>query len=290
MPEHAWIDRESYPFKSHFLDLQMGKMHYLDEGSGETIVMVHGNPTWSYLYRHLIQQLSPNYRCVAADHIGFGLSDKPTNWDYLPINQAKNLTTLIETLGLKNITLVVQDWGGPIGLSYAIQHPENVKRLVILNTWMWPVDRDWYYIAFSGFTGGPVGRYLIGQHNFFAKSIMAQSYGVKSRLTPAIHQHYLQALATPAERKGCWVFPGQIIGSSAWLAELWAQRKALAGMPKLIAWGMKDIAFRQKELNTWTAAFPDAQVIRLADVGHYVQEEAVSELGPAIDKFMSNQP
>jgi haloalkane dehalogenase len=265
----------------------MGRMHYVDEGTGESIVMVHGNPTWSFLYRHLIRQLAPKYRCVAMDHIGFGLSDKPTGWTYTPAEHAQNLAQLIEALDLKDITVVVQDWGGPIGLSYALNHPENVKRLVIMNTWMWPVDRDWYYVAFSRFTGGSLGRYLIRRHNFFARVIMPQSYGNRARLTEEIHRHYLKPLEVEAERKGCWVFPEQILGATDWLGALWARREVLAEKPKLIVWGMKDIAFREKELNSWSAAFPDAHVIRLAEVGHYVQEEAVDELGQAVERFVT---
>jgi len=137
------------------------------------------------------------------DHIGFGLSDKPPGWTYRPQDHARNLVALIEALDLKDITLVVQDWGGPIGLSYAINHPENVKRLVIMNTWMWPVNRDWYYIAFSGFTGGPIGRFLIKRFNFFTRVIMRQAYGDKTKLTEHIHRHYLKPLEVSEERKGC---------------------------------------------------------------------------------------
>lgn len=289
MANNEWIDREEYPFPSKYLDLEMGRMHYVDEGSGEPIVMVHGNPTWSFLYRHLIKQLSPGYHCVAMDHIGFGLSDKPAEWTYLPGEHARNLVALIEALGLKNLTLVVQDWGGPIGLSYAVRYPHNVKRLVILNTWMWPVNTDWYYVAFSRFTGGALGRYLIRRYNFFARVIMRQSYGDKSKLTKLIHQHYLKPLEMEQDRKGCWVLPGQIIGSTDWLSELWAGRGHLKEKPVLIGWGMKDIAFREKELNTWIDVFPEAQVIRLENAGHFVQEEAVEELGMAVKAFLQGE-
>jgi len=286
MENHTWIDRKAYPFESRYLDLEMGQMHYVDEGSGAPVVMVHGNPSWSFLYRHLIKQLAPEYRCVAMDHIGFGLSDKPPGWTYRPEDHAQNLTALIEALDLKDITLVVQDWGGPIGLSYAIDHPENVKRLVIMNTWMWSVNHDWHYIVFSGFTGGPIGRFLIRRFNFFARVLMRQAYGDKTRLTEHIHRHYLEPLEAPGERKGCWVFPGEILGSTAWLSDLWARRSLLTDKPKLVVWGMKDIAFREQELNTWIDTFPDVKVIRLDGVGHYVQEEAVGELGRAVRSFL----
>lgn len=287
MASLAWLDRDEYPFQSRYLLLPMGNLHYVDEGSGEPVVMVHGNPTWSFLYRHLIKELSPRYRCVAMDHIGFGLSDKPADWTYRPEEQARNLAALIEALDLKDITLVVQDWGGPIGLSYAIDQPENVRRLVIMNTWMWPVNRDWYYMAFSRFTGGFIGRFLIRRFNFFARVIMRQSFGDKKKLTAHIHQHYLKPLDKPEERKGCWVLPGEILGSTPWLRELWAKRLAITDKPTLIVWGMKDIAFREKELNQWSAAFPHAEVVRLPTVGHYVQEEGAHDLGPAVKRFLN---
>ncbi len=287
MQDMAWLDREEYPFQSHYLDLDVGKLHYIDEGSGDPIVMVHGNPTWSFLYRHLIKAFTPAYRCIAMDHIGFGLSDKPPEWTYLPKEHSQHLNTLIETLKLKEITLIVQDWGGPIGLSYAINHPENVKRLIILNTWMWPVNRDWYYIAFSNFTGGVIGRFLIKRFNFFARVIMPLAYGDRKKLTTHVHQHYLTPLQTPEDRKGCWVLPHEILGSTVWLDDLWTRRAALSDKPKLIVWGMKDIAFREKELKVWSETFPDADVVRLKTVGHYVQEEGKTELAQAMRRFLN---
>jgi len=282
-----WIDRTEYPFGSHHLDLEMGRLHYVDEGEGPPVVMVHGNPTWSFLYRDLIGRLAPRFRCVAPDHIGFGLSDKPADWSYLPERHAANLAALIESLDLRDVTLVVQDWGGPIGLSYSVEHPERVARLVIMNTWMWPVDDDRYYRAFSGFMGGPVGRLLITRFNFFARSVLRRAYGDKRRLTTAVHQHYLKALPTPADRVGCSVMPREIIGSTEWLGGLWERRAALADKPALIVWGMKDIAFREKELNRWIEALPQAEVVRLPDVGHYVQDEAPQRLGEAVERFLA---
>src|SRR5688572_6908616 len=136
MENLTWLNRKEYPFKSNFLPLDAGQLHYLDEGSGEPIVMVHGTPAWSFLYRNLVKELSRNYRCIVPDHLGFGLSDKPKHWSYKPEAHAQNLKILINYLELKNITLVVHDFGGPIGLHYALEHPENIKRLVIINTWM----------------------------------------------------------------------------------------------------------------------------------------------------------
>ena len=224
-----------------------GTMHYVDEGSGEPIVFVHGNPAWSFEFRNLIKEFSRTNRCIAPDLIGFGLSDKPAGWSYLPKEHAKNLGLFLESLDLDSITLVVGDWGGPIGLSYALNHPEKIKNIVITNTWLWSVRSDWYYQAFSRFVGGPIGRWLIRNHNFFAGTIVRVLFADKSRLTPKIHAHYLMPLEKPEERKGSWVFPAEIIGSSDWLQSLWDNRDMLRQKKILIAWGMKDIGFRENE-------------------------------------------
>jgi haloalkane dehalogenase len=286
MREYGWLDTDEYPFEPHYLQTSAGKMHYVDEGEGAPIVFVHGNPSWSFQFRKPISGLSKKYRCIAPDHIGFGLSDKPAEWSYLPADHAANFEELIESLNLDNITMVVGDWGGPIGLSYAISHPQKVKNLVINNTWLWPVNRDPYYIAFSSFMGGPVGRLLIKRYNFFAGTLLKKLYGDKSRLTPEIHRHYLEPLGEPAERKGCWTLPKQIIGSTVWLKGLWEKRGSLEGKSILFAWGMKDIAFRKKELNRWTESFPEARVICYEDAGHFVSEEKPDELVTAIKELL----
>jgi len=283
-----WIDHKAYPFDAHWFHVPQGRMHYVDEGSGRPVVMVHGNPTWSFLYRHLIKALRADFRCVVPDHIGFGLSDKPPDWSHHPQEHAKNLAALIETLRLSNVTLVVQDWGGPVGLSYAVDHPENTSGLVILNTWMWPVDRDPYYLAFSTMMGGPLGRFLTRRFNLFARVVMRRAYGDARRLTPEIHDQYLTPLSTPRERRGSALLPRHIVGASAWLGELWERREALRDKPVLIAWGMKDIAFREKELETWIGELALAQVLRLEHAGHYVQEEAPAELAAAVGDFLSS--
>ncbi len=282
----AWLDTNEFPFQSHYFTTPHGDMHYVDEGAGDPIVFVPGNPSWSFEARNVIKILAGQYRCLAVDHLGFGFSDKPLNFSYTPPDHAKNLEALLDSLNLERLTFVVGDWGGPIGLSYAIRHPEKVKSVVITNTFLWSVKNDWYYQGFSKFMGGPLGRWLIRNKNFFAQSVMTTAYGDKAKLTPKIHSHYLNT--HPEERKGHWVFPGQIIGASAWLAALWEGRAALNGKVKLIAWGGKDIAFREKELQTWVAAFPTARVIRFPESGHYLPEENPAELAEAIQSMDGN--
>lgn len=264
-------------------------MHYVDEGAGPPLVMVHGNPAWSFLYRHLIRGLSDTHRCVAMDHIGFGLSDQPPGWSYRAEDHARNLDALLEHLALEDVTLVVQDWGGPIGLSYALRHPERVRRIVLLNTWMWPVDDDPYYALISRVAGGPVGRILIRRLNLFARVGMPLLFGDRSKLPPHVHRQYLRPLGRPEVRQGCWRFTGEILGATSWLRSLWAARHRLAGKPVLVLWGMADLAFRTRELERWLAFLrevTDAEVHRLAGVGHFVQEELGPELVPPVAAFL----
>ena len=289
MTNTDWINRTEYPFASHHFQTPAGRLHYVDEGDGQPVVMLHGNPTWSFLYRNLIKQLSPHYRCIAPDHLGFGLSDKPADWSYLPSDHADNLAALIEHLGLKNITLVVQDWGGPIGLHYAVTHPGNVARLVVMNSWAWPVNHDPHYLMFSMFMGGPIGRMLIRKRNFFAGTFMRAAFGDKSKLSQETHEHYLRALPDAEARRGCYIFPKQIVDSTEWLRRIWSSVPVLRDKPALFVWGMEDVAFREKELKQWLNAFPQARIVRLLRVGHFVQEEAPEELAQAVEDFLSRE-
>ncbi len=226
-----WINRQEYPFQSRFLELEMGRMHYVDEGQGRPIVMVHGTPTWSFLYRHLVKGLSPGYRCVAMDHMGFGLSDKPEDWSYLPKDHAQNVDSLIETLGLEDITLVVHDLGGPIGLYYAVNNPEKVARLIIVNTFMWTTRGELRFQLGGRFLGSPVGKFLY-KYFSFSTNVMMKSIG--SKLAKPIHAHYTGPFPTPKSRKATWIIARELLGSSDWYDSLWQQRERIKDKPALI--------------------------------------------------------
>src|SRR3546814_1714863 len=155
---------------------------YIGCVAGEVLLFVHGNPTWSVMYRHPIRGLSDRYRFVAPDHLGFGLSDKPEGPSYLPQFHAKNLGRLIEQLELTNVTLVIHDWGGPIGFSYALAHPENVKRLIVFNTSCWSLRGVAGAERFSRIVGSPLGRFVCRSFNAFPRFVIPRVMGDRSKL------------------------------------------------------------------------------------------------------------
>jgi haloalkane dehalogenase len=281
-----WLDREAYPFDSHFFEHEAGRVHYVDEGAGDPVLLLHGNPTWSFLYRHVVAGLSDDYRCVAPDYLGFGLSDKPRDWPYTPAAHAGVVEALVDHLDLTDLTVVGQDWGGPLGLDYATRHPETVRALVFANTWGWPLDDDPTARRFSKLFANPLGRLAVTRCNAFVRAVMPLAYADRSRLTPSIHEHYRRPLATPGDRLGSWVFPRELLGSRDWLADVWGRRDRVADTPALLAWGLEDPAFGPELLARWRRLFPDAPVVEFADCGHYVQEERGPELAAAIREFL----
>ena len=282
----SWIDRDEYPFQPHTLTVDGGQMHYVDEGQGRPVVMVHGTPTWSFLYRHLIKALAGDFRVVAPDHIGFGLSDKPADWPYRPRDHARNLGWLIESLGLEDITLVVHDFGGPIGLPYALERAENVRSLVIFNTFFWSLRGDPAFENPNRLFNNAFGRWLYLRQNFSARMILRSAWGKQNPLTPAVHRQYTQALPDAQSRAGTWGFLRSLLGESEWYESQWARRERMAGKPALLLWGMRDMAFQEKELARWKILFPGARVVRYPQAGHFVPDEAGAAAAAEIRHFL----
>lgn len=285
--EEGWVNRSEYPFQPHYLPVDGGKMHYVDEGQGQPVVMVHGTPTWSFLYRHFIRGLAPDYRVLAPDHIGFGLSDKPAQWGYRPADHARNLASFIEQVGLRDLVLIVHDFGGPIGLSYALDHPDNVRALVICNTFLWSLKGDSNYELPNRLFNNPLGRFLYKRLNFSPVVLVRSSWGDKKTLTPEIHRHYTQAFPTPAQRQSTWTLLRELLGSSEWYESLWQRRDRIRHLPALLLWGMKDFAFKEKELARLASVFERPRVERLPDVGHFVPDEAGQRVLPLVRAFIA---
>ncbi|MDX5436990.1 MAG: alpha/beta fold hydrolase [Pontibacter sp.] len=285
MRSPKWLDHILYPFDHHTTELEHGTLHYVDEGDGEPIVFVHGTPTWSFVWRQQIKSLSRTHRCIAPDHLGFGLSDKPQDFAYTPEAHADNLELLIDRLKLKDITLVVHDFGGPIGLRYAIRHPENVKKLVILNTWMWSLEPEVQMMKISKFLSGGIGRFLYLNMGFSARFLLPKGYSQRKYLTKDIYQHYLKPLSGAGSRLGTWHFAKALSASNSYFAALWNQHESIRQIPKLILWGEKDALLPIHFLGKWESAFPEAEIHKIK-AGHFLQEEKGSEVTEAIKNFI----
>jgi haloalkane dehalogenase len=276
MTDPRWLDRDAYPFVSRFVDLPEGRMHYLDEGppGAEVILFVHGTPTWSFEWRHLVRPLSATHRCVAPDLLGFGLSERPAGAAYTPEAHAARLAAFVDALGLDRFTLVVHDFGGPIALPLALDRPGRVTRLVALNSWMWPFD-DERMRRRARQASGRLGRFLYRRLNASLRLLMPSVYGDRRKLTGAIHRQYLAPFPDAVGRERVlFALARALLGSEAFYADLWRRREALAALPALVVWGLADDAFPPAYLERWRQALPDARVVALDGVGHWPHEEA----------------
>ena len=283
-----WVSDEMFPFKSQFFLTSSGhQLHYIDEGKGEPIVFVHGNPSWSFEFRHLIKKLQLDYRCIALDHIGFGLSSRSScHEDHHPKFHAQNFIALMDHLKLQNVTLFLTDWGGPIGLEFARKYSDRVKRIVVANTWSWPVGKDFHFISFSFIMSSWLGQFLIKRFNIFVNKVMPKAVGNKHALTEKVMEHYRNAQPSPSDRSACAALPGHIVGATDWLHEIWNDRKKFINKPTLILWGLKDIAFRKKELEYWKAELTNFEEHIFEDCGHFLAEEAPEKILPVLKAFM----
>lgn len=281
LARREWLDRSLYPFASHFYDTDGARMHYADEGRGSPILFVHGTPSWSFEWRHAIRELRSEHRCVAPDHLGFGLSDKPRDAAYRPADHAARLARLVRSLDLRDLVLVVHDFGGPIGLPLALDEPERVRAVVIINSWMWAHGSSPSIRRLSRLVASPIGRFLYTWLNASPRWIVPASFADKSKLTREIHRHYTAPFGARHERVAPWVLGCELAGSDPYYATLWERRAALVEKPVTLVWGTRDPAFGSSYLEHWSDALPSARVVRI-DAGHFPQEEAPDAVTEAI--------
>jgi pimeloyl-ACP methyl ester carboxylesterase len=283
----AWLDREAYPFTNHWAELSGGRrMHYADEGQGHTVLFVHGTPTWSFEWRHLIRGLAATHRCVAPDLLGFGLSDRPRDFAYTPEAHADALAEFVDRLALRDVTLIVHDYGGPVALPLALDGTGRVRRIVLLNTWMWSFAGDADMERKGRIAGGRLGRLLYRHLNFSLRVLMPHAYGDRRKLTPAVHRQYLAPFPDAWSRGTVlWRLARAILGSGTYYDSLWERRERLRELPALVVWGTRDPAFAPRWLARWRATLPAARVVEL-DAGHWPQEEAPDETLAALREFL----
>jgi haloalkane dehalogenase len=278
----GWVDRAAWPWEPHFLDVGPGRLHYVDVGQGPVVLFVHGTPTWSFEYRHLIAALSQTHRCIAVDHLGFGLSDRPRDFPYTPEAHAQNLAVFVEELGLQRFSLVVHDFGGPIGLPLALNPELEVERLVILNSFAWSFEDDRKMRRMAGLVDGGLGRFLYRHANLELRVVAPSAWGDRRKLTREIQTQYLSVFPDAWSRGAVlWPLARALLASSAHYQGLWDARARLDQLPTLLVWGGKDPVFGRL-LETWTQALPHAEVLLLEDAGHWPHEEEPQEVVRAV--------
>lgn len=288
------IPSDIYPFEGKFLDLNGNRMHYLDEGSGDPVVMVHGNPTWSIYYRNLVFALRDSHRCIVPDHIGCGYSDKPddSRYNYTLSQRVTDLETLLDSLNIReNITLIVHDWGGMIGMAYATRHPERIKRLVVLNTSAFHLPKTKMFPWPLWLVRTPIGALLVRGFNAFAATA-ARVCTTRIRMSPELRRAYCAPYDSWANRIATLRFVQDIPlrprdRSYDIVSQVEKNIDSLAEKPLLICWGLKDFVFDRHFLQLWEEAFPNAEIHRFEDCGHYILEDACDEVIAYVKSFIA---
>jgi haloalkane dehalogenase len=280
-------DLAEYPFQPRYLTVDGQSRAYLDEGQGPVVVMVHGNPSWSYLYRNLVSALRDRYRCIVPDHLGCGFSDKPADYPYRLRNHVENLELLLEALAIDRCTLVVHDWGGAIGMGWAGRHPERVAGVVVLNTAAFPSPLLPLRIAICRW---PIlGSLLVRGLNGFARA--ATVMAVTRPMRPAIAQGFLAPYNSWRNRIAVLRFVEDIPMDSShpsWetLVDIELSLSHLQHCPLLLCWGGRDFCFNDAFFAEWQQRFPAAEAHYFPDAGHYVLEDALAEILPLINGFL----
>lgn len=292
MPEYeTW--RSLYPFESHWLDVNGLRYHYLDEGQGEPLLLVHGNPTWSFYWRELIAGLRGKYRLIVPDHIGCGLSDKPQQYEYRLATHIDNLRRLVDHLRVEKLTLLAHDWGGAIGLGAAIAEPDRFRRFVLFNTAAYRSRRVPWRIRICR---TPLfGDLAVRGLNAFARSALTMAVARHDRMTPAVRAGFLAPYDSWANRIAIHRFVLDIPLSPRHpsYARLEAIEQGLAtlrGRPMMFIWGMRDWCFTPHFLQRFLEFFPEAEVHRLFDASHYVIEDAQERIVPLVECFLAAHP
>lgn len=276
-----------YPFADHWLDVNGGRLHYVDEGQGDPMLFVHGNPTWSFYWRRGIQHFSSRYRCIAPDHIGCGRSEKPQNWSYRLADHIGNLEKLVLDLDLRRITLVVHDWGGAIGLGVAGRHPERFARLAITNTAAFPSSRIPLRIAACRIPG--LGEWAVRGLNGFAGAavIMASEQGLPADVRAGLlapYDTWANRIATHRFVMDIPMEPSHPSYSTLQAVEAGLSR--IKHLPTSLIWGEKDWCFSPHFREEFQKRMPAAVVRRIEAAGHYVIEDAPEQVMDGIEELL----
>jgi haloalkane dehalogenase len=285
-----------YPYNPHYHSYQGIDLHYVDEGGGEPVVMLHGDPTWGFLYRHFIPPLSQHNRCIVPDHMGMGKSSTPEDRSLYRLAQhIDNLEALLLHLNLVDITLILHDWGGPVGLGFAKRYPERIKRLVLMNTW-----------AFAPWPGGPFPRlveiirsdrgeaFVLRKNGYLEPALLGTTFH-SEKLTNPILEAYHAPFPNPESRLAmlCWSRDIPVLETDPSYAEMKRIEDALKlynSKPVLLVWGMQDPVIPPAILRRWQQLYPHATTHEIEDASHFLQEDASDRIIPFIETFLQNNP
>jgi pimeloyl-ACP methyl ester carboxylesterase len=300
--EHTMIEIQgetfegTFPFAPHYLRVNGFDMHFVDEGQGEPIVLLHGDPTWGYLWRSFISPLSRNCRCVVPDHMGMGKSGVPQEPNpYRLRHHAANLEFLLLHLNLHDLTLALHNWGGPVGLDFAVRHREKIKRLVLLNTW-----------AFAPWPGGPLPRlleiirsprgekFVLGKNGYLEQALVGTTLHPEN-LTPTVLAAYRAPFPTPESRLAmlCWsrdIPMEERDPSYTDMKRIEQALPVLANIPTLLVWGMRDPVLPASVLRMWQQRLPNAVTLEINDASHFLQEDAPERIVIAMREFIAAHP
>jgi pimeloyl-ACP methyl ester carboxylesterase len=282
--------RDLYPFESRYLTIGTHRLHYLDEGRGQPLLFVHGNPTWSFYWRNLILGLRDDFRCVAVDHIGCGPSDKPRDYPYTLARRIDDLVQVVQQLDLTGVTLLAHDWGGAIGLGTVLRLRERFARIVLFNTGAFPPPFVPWRIAACRLP--LVGTLAIRGLNAFARAALSMAVEKRPRMTADVRAGLVAPYDNWANRVAVDRFVKDIPFSPrhpTWqvLEQIEAGLDSLAGLPIQLIWGMRDWCFRPECLERFIGHWPHAEIHRLEDCGHYVVEDAHERIVPLVREFLS---
>ncbi len=285
-----------YPFATQFCDVSDGAqpvwMHYVDEGPKDApvVLMLHGNPTWSFLYRNMIKALSSDYRCIAVDHIGCGLSDRPQEYAYTLRTHADNLRRLIDKLGLTKFHLMMHDWGGMIGTTCAVDKPEQVLSMTVLNTaaFLGRLPKRIRTVRIPGF-----GVMAVRGYNAFVRGALKMCTVHEERLTDAVKQGFLAPYGNWHDRIATLKFvedvPLNARHPTHQLVQATDDKLHTLNVPVLACWGLQDWCFKEKFLEGWVERYPNAEVHTFEDAGHFVLEDAHERIAPLVKRFLDGQ-
>jgi haloalkane dehalogenase len=286
----------TFPFAPRYHEVNGFAMHFVDEGAGEPVVLVHGDPTWGYLWRRFIPALSQRRRCVVPDHMGMGKSGVPEQpYPYRLRHHVANLESLLLHLDLREMTLVLHDWGGPVGLGFAVRHAERIKRLVLMNTW-----------AFAPWPGGSFPRLLelirsergekfVLEKNGYVEPALVGTTHHREHLTKTVREAYQAPFPTPESRLAllCWsrdIPVSQTDPSYMEMKQIEEGLSRLRSTPTLLVWGMRDPVLSEPVLRSWQRLYPHATTRELEDASHFLQEDAPERIVGWIAAFLDASP